>query len=55
VAELGSNSFTALFIYGAHFGEHVVLAAVGSMSRAKSMYSVCARVQQKMRRRASRC
>jgi putative transposase len=53
--ELNQFSLTVVFINGVHCAEHVVLAAVGWMSMAKSMCSACARMQAKMGQHAKRC
>ena len=54
--ELNKFAFTAMFIDGVHFGEHVVLAAVGVHEHGdKHVLSVCARVPAKMRQPAERC
>jgi transposase-like protein len=53
--ELGKLSFTALFIDGVHFGEHVVLAAVGVDDSGDKHVLGLREAATKTRRRAKLC
>jgi putative transposase len=53
--ELGQLSFTALFIDGVHFGEDVVLAAVGVDEHGEKHVLGLREGATETRRRAKRC